>query len=325
MELQQHHAIDDLGIMEKRMYKVKNADIFSLRDERPVLTKSQRQPILLKIEQISDKNRDDEVSITADRKAFPYISLDHKGINIVVNVSEPGDVEELSKKIVISLALKKYAKIVTSGCINSSFSSQIRVDKLLIDSAGESCIQMPSINAGEIDMYVKDTVKVTMQNNALLTAKVIAIDRKGNAHMDLSVDTPLLDVRNNGDGQLIIKGVADEQRLHLKEGSYRAFGLDSDRICAMINADLGIIELRANKLITGTVARYTQHKIRYCSPYECPIQMYSADYLIKEFSDYYNNYSEVDFLREQVYQFLLTINKTIAFKISELLFLISKR
>ena len=112
MQLQQHHSFVDLDTKEMRTYKVKDADIFSLRDERPVLTMSQRRPIELKIEQISDANREEEIFIKADKKVFPYITLDCKGINIVVSVGAPGDVEELSKKTVISLMLKKYAKTV---------------------------------------------------------------------------------------------------------------------------------------------------------------------------------------------------------------------
>jgi len=301
MDCQQWTSVIDLGTKEARTYKVHDIDIFSLRDERPVLSTSKRRKIVLKVGQIMDGIPEEELCIRADKKVFPYITVDPQGIDIIIGLGAPTDVEELSKKIIISVGLKKYAKLVTNGYIDTCFFSSIKADKLHIGLAAEAIIQLPLMQAHHIDIDASDCSKVTMQDKAQLVADFLSIARVGNSNVVLTVETKLLQAINNGDGKLIVDGSADEQRLDLREGSFLAFALKSDIIRMMIRNAMGEIQLYADELIKGTVSFKTQHDVTYCIHNKNSIQMHSEEDILQKFAQLLTEYSADDILRSYVW------------------------
>jgi hypothetical protein len=231
----------------------------------------------VRIAQISDDNQAEELTIQADKNSFSYIIVNHDGAHLDIGLRLPDQAICPSRDIVIFLALKKYAKIVTNNYVDTTFLSPINSENLHISVASGATMRLPSIKARTIELLVKENSSLVAQDKARLKAKdLLFIYREGSSKIELGVKTKLLQVQSNGKGAITLKGVATKQELRFLEGSLFAMGLKSEEVRMAVVKGSGEIELCAES-VKGVVPVKSNYDITCCVPSKDSLCIYPAE------------------------------------------------
>jgi len=169
-----------------------------------------------------------------------------------------------SQDIHLSLALKNCAKIITHGCVETSFMSLIKTDSFAVQATSGAVVHIPRVKAKTIKLEVRDDSIIKNQEGKKLTTNFISLVCQDDAHMELRhIKALLLQAEKDGKGVMQLAGHVDEQHLYLKNGSFLAYDLISKIIRPIIRKGEGTIEMTGLEWIEGTVALKTQHDIGY--------------------------------------------------------------
>lgn len=232
----------------------------------------------VKIAQISDDNRAEELTVQADENNFSHVVVNHDGACLDIGLRLSDQAVYPSRDIVIFLVLKKYAKIVTNNDIDTTFFSPIKSEKLHISVASGATMRLPSIRAKTIELLVKEKSSLAAQENARLKAKnLLFMYREGNSTIELAVKTKLLQAQSNGKGAITLKGIATNQELRFLEGSLFAMGLQSKHVKMSLVAGSGEIELSAKDSIKGFISVKSNYETTYCVPSQDSLQLYRTE------------------------------------------------
>jgi Putative auto-transporter adhesin, head GIN domain len=168
----------------------------------------------------------DKLTIKAEDNIIPLIVMKYAGNHLELGLNSPNKDINATKDIVFTIALRK------------------KIEKL-------------NLNA-------RSHCSVGMLNNALqLKTDILSINKKGSAKIDLTIDTNILNVENDGGGELKLAGNATNQDLKMLHGSFLAENLKSETIKLAVVDGTGTIKLNAAKSITGTVANNSNYEITY--------------------------------------------------------------
>lgn len=197
--------------------------------------------IKLNIVQLTDDNASEEVIVQTEKNISSFVIVNHNGADLEIGL-RPTD-HMSSKDILIYIALKKYAKIVTKSYVDLTL-SMIKADK--------------------IHLEVEDNCLVTTDTQ--LIADSLLINNKGKSHVDLTINTKLLWVNNDNEGTIILNGVATEQDIVLFNGVFDGYNVESEQAFIALGDGAGKICVSANKQITGYLSEKSKHDTTYHIP-----------------------------------------------------------
>jgi hypothetical protein len=202
--------------------------------------------IKLTMSQITDDHTPEEIIIQTEKHIAPCITVNHNGAYLEVGLRPIDHIIFSLKDILIHIALKKYAKIVTSNYVDTTLSM---------------------IQAEKIYLEVEDNCAITTENNTQLIANYLAVNNKGKSNIDLCVDTQLLHVNNDHEGIIVLSGCATEQDIVLFDGSFDGHDIKSEKASVVIGDGGGKIFINARKQITGCLSQKSKHDITFRNLY----------------------------------------------------------
>jgi len=229
-----------------RTYDMQNITAISIDGSNEGGNSTDDGKVKLIIEQIlpSDDAAKETLTVTADDNILPYITFKTIGTgSVAIGLYALNKTFKCVKDIIIRCALKKYTRVDIKSHVHAQFAQAIKADNLHICAVG-NCF-------------------TDCKKDASIEADCLYIDKQGNAKVQLMINAKKLDVLNNGNGELKLKGFAKEQDLKLHHGSYLAQKLESEKINMQVKGGSGSIKLLAKELITGTVSRNSNYAITY--------------------------------------------------------------
>jgi hypothetical protein len=207
------------------------------------MCKEKNERIKLTLTQIID-NELEEVTVQTEKNSSSFVTVNHNGIDLEIGLRST-DQNSVFKDILIHIALKKYAKIITKRYVDTILST-IKLENIYLE--------------------LKDYCSISTESNAHLIADVLEINNKGKSHVDLSINSKRLCVNNDNAGIVILNGVATEQDVVLFNGSFNGYNIESERASVVIGDGAGEILVSARKQITGYFSKKSDHETTFKIP-----------------------------------------------------------